>query len=713
MKKTLTIILSVLLLLSPSYAQKKKASAAVQKENSTYADAMAPTYKIPYGIPQEADVKADMDRILHFLEGCTPAAIVDKNTGSAIGDFSQIGKDSQLERGSFELSCYEWGVVYSAMLDAAAITGDKAYSDYAMERLSLLAEAAPYFAESYFRNGCVDHLMRQVIEPKALDDCGAICAAMIKAKCAGLDKSGTEAFQSQIERYFKYLFYEQFRRKDGILARTRPMKSSVWLDDMYMGIPAIAHYGYLTRFDKEKYFSDALRQIQLYKDYMWVPQKQLFRHAWVEDMDPQPTFHWARANAWAMLALSDVLDVYPKDWEGREEILKLFRQHVEGVVSYQGGDGFWHQLIDRNDSYTETSATAIFTYCIAHGINKGWLNALSYGPTALLGWNAVKTRITAEGKVEGTCVGTGMGFDPAFYYARPASAYAAHGYGPAIMAGAEIIGLLREQNIHITSSGVVFYRKGDKVEPNSMFGADSRKWAFSVSGKRNGNNPILFLVGDSTMIPDYGWGEEGIKLFDEERITVLNCGRGGETTRSEINSGRWERIVNELRPGDFVLIDLGQNDDCSSLNTGKAKGTLPGNGDEGQKVVIAKDGREETVYSYGHYMRLMGAQAKAKGAHVLFVSYTAWNIWEDGKLNYERGKQFADWTKEAAGQIGVYYLDLFQYEYDYYSALGFDKTQPYFRDDSHLAQPGAEFTARHFAEQLREYKECPLGAYLK
>lgn len=78
----------------------------------------------------------------------------------------------------------------------------------------------------------------------------------------------------------------------------------------------------------------------------------------------------------------------------------------------------------RNDSYLETSATAIYVYCLAHAINKGWIDAIAYGPVAQLGWHAVAGKINEEGQVEGTCVGTGMAFDPAFYYYRPVNVYA-------------------------------------------------------------------------------------------------------------------------------------------------------------------------------------------------------------------------------------------------------------------------------------------------
>jgi len=41
------------------------------------------------------------------------------------------------------------------------------------------------------------------------------------------------------------------------------------------------------------------------------------------------------------------------------------------LANYQGEDGFWHQLIDRNDSYLETSATAIYVFAIAKGHQQG------------------------------------------------------------------------------------------------------------------------------------------------------------------------------------------------------------------------------------------------------------------------------------------------------------------------------------------------------
>src|SRR5690606_28499840 len=142
------------------------------------------------------------------------------------------------------------------------------------------------------------------------------------------------------------------------------------------------------------------------------------------------------------------------DHPERADLLKIYKQHVQGITAYQSGSGFWHQLLDKNDSYLETSATAIYVYCIARGVNKGWLDAIAYGPVAYLGWSAVSTQINEKGPVEATCVRTGMGFDPAFYYHRPVNPYAAHGYVPTLLAGAEMIRVIQKSYPKMNDSAI-------------------------------------------------------------------------------------------------------------------------------------------------------------------------------------------------------------------------------------------------------------------
>jgi len=417
---------------------------------------MKAAYKTPYGVAKPAEVKVVIDRVLAFLENATPTRVIDKDSKAVLKDFSKIDKNSVLERGTFRLASYEWGVTYEGMLLAAETTGDKRYSNYVSDRFGFLSEVAPYF-EKLRKEGIVEPQMSQILHPEALDDAGAMCSAMIKAQISGV-KLNTRPL---IDNYIDYIMNKEYRLADGIFARNRPQHNSVWLDDMFMAIPAIVNMGKLT--GDTKYYEEALKQVNLFADRMFVKEKGLFRHGWVEGMTEHPTFHWGRANGWAILTCVEVLDALPENYPGRDKVLLLLKAHIRGLAACQSGEGFWHQLLDRNDSYPETSATAIYTYCIAHAINKGWIDPLAYGPVAMLGWHAVSTQVNAAGEVEGTCVGIGMGFDPAYYYYRPVHKYAAHGYGPVLLAGGEMIRLLQNTYPKMNDSAVQFYQEDQKT----------------------------------------------------------------------------------------------------------------------------------------------------------------------------------------------------------------------------------------------------------
>lgn len=451
MKKVMLILALCTAIISSGWSQSASVSNKLNDSN-TPLHLLKPEYKIPYGIPSSEAVKSIINCVLVFLEKTTPAKVIDKSTQNEITDLSVVNKNAMLNQGTFRLTSYEWGVVYSGMLLAAETTGDKRYAKYVSERFNFFANVAPYF-EKLQKEGVIDGQMRQVLHPQALDDAGAICSAMIKAEIAGLSLNDSPL----IDNYMDFIMHKEYRLDDGIFARNRPQHNSVWLDDMFMSIPAIVNMGSLT--GDTKYYDEAVKEIMLFKKRMWIPEKNLFRHGWVEEMPVHPSFYWARANGWAILTMVEVLDALPENYQGRDKVLELLQNHIHGLASLQSGEGFWHQLLDRNDSYLETSATAIYTYCIAHAIDKGWVNPLTYGPVVMLGWNAVSSKVNATGEVEGTCVGTGMGFDPAYYYYRPVSKFAAHGYGPVLLAGAEMIRLLEKHHPKMNDSAVQFYNE--------------------------------------------------------------------------------------------------------------------------------------------------------------------------------------------------------------------------------------------------------------
>jgi unsaturated rhamnogalacturonyl hydrolase len=446
-KMKIKLLITTLFISANTFSQRNVTNA---NDSNTPLHLLQPDYPVPYGIPKVEDVKSSLNRIYEYLNSVTPAAFVDSKTGEEITDLSKINATTALKKGDYRIVSYEWGVTYAALLAAAKATGDDKYKKYTIDRLKFISNAAPYFKKTSEEHAdwATAGPLRGLIAPKALDDCGAMCTAILKTKMAG------ESLDAQllIDTHIDYIMKKEHRLKDGTLARMRPQADALWLDDMFMGVPAIANLGKFT--GEKKYFDEAVKQIQLFHSKMFNKEKGVYMHGWIQSMSEHPQFHWARANGWGILTKIEVLDVLPENHPGRPIILKMLKDHIRGLAKYQSGSGFWHQLLDKEDSYLETSATAIYTYCIAHAINKGWIDKMAYSPMVMLGWNAVSTKINERGQVEGTCVGTGMGFDPAFYYHRPVSPFAAHGYGPTIYAASEIINLLNNNKFEINDSSV-------------------------------------------------------------------------------------------------------------------------------------------------------------------------------------------------------------------------------------------------------------------
>ena len=687
----------------------------VKNDATTPLHLMEPDYKTPYRIPKKNTIKADLDRILTYLEAVTPTVLENKNTGKEQASSQDVNQDTQIRRGDFRITSYEWGVTYAAMLAVARATGDQRYAQYVYNRFNFLSNAAPEFKKLMIDTGVIDPLMRQVLKPHALDDAGAVCAAMIKASRENKELR----LRPLIDNYINYIMFDEYRLYDGTFARKRPQMNTVWLDDMFMSIPAIVQMGKIT--GESKYFNEAVKQINLFAQRMWVEEKGLFRHGWVEAMQSHPSFFWGRANGWAILTLTEVLDELPENHPEREKIMVLLQKHIAGIASLQSGEGFWHQLLDKNDSYLETSATAIFTYCIAHAINMGWIDAAAYGPTAILGWNAVSSKINAQGQVEGTCVGTGMAFDPAFYYYRPVSVYAAHGYGPVIMAGAEIISLLEKQHPKMNDNAIQFYSKEQTTSAPIFSVSDSSRPDEVVAGstRKNEKAPVVFVIGDSTAKNGRGKGDGGQwgwasfieQFFDTTKISVENHALGGRSSRTFYTEGLWDKVLPGIKKGDYLFIQFGHNDG-GPLNTGRARASLKGTGENSEAVIMERTGGPEEVFTFGHYLRLYVRQAKVRGAIPVLLSHTPGNSWENGRM-IRNDSTYGKWTREVAEQEGVIFIDMNDLIAKRCEAIGQEKTNELYIDRVHTSRNGAILNCEALIEGIKSDSDFDLIKYIK
>lgn len=444
-KKSFILLLSLLILI-PACKEKK---GIVEKEETTAKNTIVQgegEYRLPYVLPNADSIKIVLNKVLSYFNKNTEYKVIDKITGKEITDFSKLNKGADIATGAnndvLSIWSYTMGVTYSGMIKATEATGDKKYEQYDIKNIDFYLDLLPYFKKIDSAFGEQSNRFNPLLYTNSLDDCGSMGAALIKIYKINKDKR----LLPIIDHIADYISNKQFRLSDGTLARQRPQKQSVWADDAYMSVPFLAQMGSLT--GNTKYYDDAVKQIRQMSKYLFRWEKRLYDHGVNIHNEYDPNIYWARANGWVIMAINELLDVLPENYRGIDDILKILRTHVQGLAECQGGDGLWHNLLDRTDSYLETSSTAMFVYSIAHSINKGWID-YTFGSVAQAGWDALTTRVTKDGEVEGTCWGTTFAGDIVYYYHRPASSKASHGYGPVLLAGAEMINLLNNNNIVI------------------------------------------------------------------------------------------------------------------------------------------------------------------------------------------------------------------------------------------------------------------------
>ena len=162
---------------------------------------------------------------------------------------------------------------------------------------------------------------------------------------------------------------------------------------------------------------------------------------------------------------------------------------------------------------------------------------------------------------------------------------------------------------------------------------DSKTTAAQI---RDPNLPTLWIVGDSTLnsnAPMRGWGQELAQFFDLSQINVVNRAIGGRSSRTFIYEGRWDKVLAEMKKGDFVLLQFGHNDVGKYDDpAAKDRPSLHSEGDETVEVKRNADSKLETVHSFGWYMRKYGSDTRAKGATMIFCSMVPHKDWENGKI---------------------------------------------------------------------------------
>ena len=229
--------------------------------------------------------------------------------------------------------------------------------------------------------------------------------------------------------------------------------------------------------------------------------------------------------------------------------------------------------------------------------------------------------------------------------------------------------------------------------------------------------PTLWIVGDSTVnsnAPLRGWGQELGLFFDESKLNVVNRAIGGRSSRTFQYEGRWDKILSELKKGDFVILQMGHND-VGKYDDPAAK-DRPSLHSEGEETAEATrlDGKKETVHSFGWYMRKYGNDARAKGAKVIFCSMVPHKDWDvSGHMIRKERDQWVKWTANAAKATGAAFIDLNEIVALEFERLGPDKVAPLFGDArTHSTPAGALLNAQLVISGIKVLKDPNLKKYL-
>ena len=264
----------------------------------------------------------------------------------------------------------------------------------------------------------------------------------------------------------------------------------------------------------------------------------------------------------------------------------------------------------------------------------------------------------------------------------------------------------------------------NQVVDNTLDSLNVARSARPVSGSsRKGDNPVLFLVGNSTMRTgtlgngnngQWGWGYFEHEYFDENKITVENHALGGTSSRTFYNR-LWPDVLKGVRKGDWVIIELGHNDN-GPYDSGRARASIPGIGKDSLNVTIKETGAKETVYTYGEYMRRFIHDVKKKGAHPILMSLTPRNAWEDADSTIitRVNQTFGLWAKQVAKKARVPFIDLNDISARKFEKFGKEKVKyMFYLDRIHTSAFGARVNAESAAEGIRNYKGLELARYLK
>lgn len=256
---------------------------------------------------------------------------------------------------------------------------------------------------------------------------------------------------------------EHPRTSDGAFWHKKIYPHQLWLDGVYMGMPFLASYS--KAFEDGHAFDEVVKEFTISRDKLRDPATGLYYHAWDEAREQNwadkdsglASQFWGRGLGWLAMALVDVLEIIPEQQtELRQPLLAMTAELAEALVKVQDpATGTWYQILDKPNApgnYLESSASSMFTYFFAKGVNNGYLDA-RYKDTALTAFEGLvdefilvhpDNSVSLVNTVQVAGLGFGRDGSYNYYMSEPLFRNDAKANGPFIMAGVQIARLLSD-----------------------------------------------------------------------------------------------------------------------------------------------------------------------------------------------------------------------------------------------------------------------------
>lgn len=332
---------------------------------------------------------------------------------------------------------YWMGVTLYGFLEAGRFFSESNWKEYALASVKQITDYDNYgqWDKAKYHYTLINTQFYWLDE---LDDCGSFGNLMLES----LNYRDNAEALPIAKRIADFMKCRTLRQPDGAFYRSN---ETMWIDDLYMSTPFLTRYWELT--GDTECLDEAVQQFFLFKERFFMADKQLMSHIYDTEYAGANRIPWSRGNGWVVFSLSELLDKLPQDHPKRDDLRVFFNQLIAGILAQQDEVGLWHQVLDDETTYSESSCSAMFICAISRGIRNGYLNESLWeaGRSAVQqAWQGLITYcIDKSGNLYGVCRGSGHSFSRDYYRGLGWLLNDAHGTGIVALAGVEYERLMR------------------------------------------------------------------------------------------------------------------------------------------------------------------------------------------------------------------------------------------------------------------------------